>query len=62
MMKRKVNGTEGTTQTPKQACCPKQNDMMRKDQRKLSSSSKFMLWEEDQVAQLKLAQGYSQTG
>ena len=63
MMKQKVIETMGTTQTPKQACCPKRNDMMRKDRRKLSSSSKIMLWEEDQVAQLKSArQGYSQTG
>ena len=62
MMKRKVIGTTVRTQTPKQACYPKRNDMMRKDRRKLSSSSKIMLWEEDQVAQVKSPrQGYSQT-
>ena len=39
-------------------------EMIRQgNQRKLSSASKIMLWEEDQVAQLKSArQGYSQTG
>ena len=29
-MKQKVIETMGTTQTPKQACCPKRNDMMTK--------------------------------
>ena len=30
MMKRKVIGTRGTTQTQNQACCSRQNDMTRK--------------------------------
>ena len=46
MMKRKVIGTMGTTQTQNQACCSRQNDMTRKNQRKLSSSSKIVLRKE----------------
>ena len=46
MMKQKVIGTMGTTQTRNQACCPRTNDITRKIACKISSPSKFVLREE----------------
>ena len=46
MMKPKVIGTMGTTQTRNQACCSRTNEMTRKIDCKISSPSKFVLREE----------------
>ena len=63
MIKRKVNGTEGMTQIPRQACCPKRNDMMWKDQRKLSSSSKIVFQGEGPGSTVKMnTNRYSRAG
>ena len=46
MMKRKVIGTMGMTQTQNQACCSRQNDMMRKIDISLAHHRQFVLQEE----------------
>ena len=55
MMKRKVNGTRGTTQTRNQACCSRRNDMTRKIDVSLAQRRRWCSGNKDQVAQLKSA-------
>ena len=52
MMKRKVIGTMGTTQTRNQACCSRRNDMTRKIDVSLAHHRKLCSGK-DRVAQLK---------
>ena len=53
MMKRKVIGTMGTTQTRNQFCCSRKNDMMRKIDVRLAHRRNLCSGKKDQVAQLK---------
>ena len=46
MMKRKVIGTTGMTQTRDQACCPRRNDKTRRVDVSLAHRRKVVLWEE----------------
>ena len=55
MVKRKVIGTKGTTQTRNQARCSRQNDMMRKIDVSLAHHWKLCSGNKDQVAQLKFS-------
>ena len=50
----KVIGTMGTTQTRNQACCSRTNDMTRKIDYKISSSSKIVLREEEPGSTVKI--------
>ena len=53
MMKRKVIGTMGTTQTRNQFCCSRRNDMTRKFYVRLAHCRKLCFEKKDLVAQLK---------
>ena len=53
MMKEKVIGTMGTTQTRNQVCCSRRNYMMRKIDVRLAHRQKFCSVKKDRVAQLK---------
>ena len=54
MMKRKVIGTMGMTQTRNQACFSRTNDMTRKIDCNISSPSKFVLREEGPGSTVKI--------
>ena len=58
MMKRKVIGTMGMTQTQNQACCSRRNDMTRKIDVSLAHRRKLCSGVKDQVAQLKSLHDY----
>ena len=53
MMKRKVIGTTGTSQTRNQDCCSRRNDMTRKVDVSLAHRQKLCSGKKNQVAQLK---------